>query len=85
MRQCSTLFSPAAPSSRGYGGESKRLGDFNTNRPSDANPPKVIQFFGFESDDHGVTLSGREAPPAMPQHLSRAADSGNAPGELAST
>ena len=57
----------------------------NTNRPSDANPPKVIQFFGFESDDHGVTLSGREVPPAMPQHLSRAADSGNAPGELAST
>ena len=57
----------------------------NTNRPSDANPPKVIQFFGFESDDRGVTLSGRGAPPAMPQHLSRAADSGNAPGELAST
>ena len=57
----------------------------NTNRPSDANPPKVIQFFGFESADRVVTLFGREAPPTMPQHLSRAADSGNAPGELAST
>ena len=43
----------------------------NTNRPSDANPPNVIQFFGFESDDRAVTLFGREAPPTMPQHVSR--------------
>ena len=38
----------------------------NTNRPSDANPPKVIQFFGFESADRAVTLFGRSQNKTYP-------------------